>query len=90
MALNSTDRLNKIQTLINTKKLIDVAYSSFVDHTPIKTGNARHHTLKTDTEILASYPYAKRLDNGWSKQSPNGMVKPTIATIRDYIKKTLG
>jgi hypothetical protein len=33
--------------------------------------------------IYASYPYAQRLDEGWSRQSPDGMTKPT----EDFIQK---
>jgi hypothetical protein len=35
------------------------------------------------TQINANYPYAQRLDDGYSPQSPDGMTKPTL----DFIKK---
>lgn len=61
------------------------AYTFFKAHTPIRSGNARSKTvLKKDT-IVGAYPYAKRLDNGWSRQAPDGMSKPTEA----YVKKTV-
>ena len=60
------------------------AYTFFKAHTPIKTGNARSRTvLKKDT-IVAAYPYAKPLDDGRSRQAPDGMTKPTEA----FVKKT--
>ena len=60
------------------------AYTFFRAHTPIKTGNARSRTvLKKDT-IVAAYPYAKPLDDGRSRQAPDGMTKPTEA----FVKKT--
>ena len=91
MALNnSKNRINKIKRTLDPNNLVNIAYPVFVKNTPIKTGNARSRTSKYGTEISANYPYAQRLDNGWSKQSPDGMVKPTIAAIRAYIKKTLG
>lgn len=91
MALNSVKRLEYIQKTITAKELIDNAgYPTFYKNTAIKSGNARRHTTKTNTEIDANYPYAKRLDQGWSKQFPKGMVKPTIDAIRAYIKKKLG
>lgn len=90
MTLNSVNRIKKIQAVLDERTLTNVAYSAFVQNTPIKSGNARRKTTKTSNEINASYPYAKRLDNGWSKQSPQGMVKPTILAIRDYIAKKLG
>ena len=53
------------------------AYKEFVKDTPIRSGNARRHTNLNNKTIYASYPYAQRLDEGWSKQSPDGMTKPT-------------
>lgn len=91
MTLNAVKRLEYIQKTITPKELIDNAgYPTFIKSTPVKTGNARRHTKKTSTEIDANYPYAKRLDEGWSRQSPKGMIAPTIAAIRAYIKKKLG
>lgn len=61
------------------------AFTFFRAHTPIRTGNARRNTvLKKDT-IVGAYPYAQRLDEGYSRQAPDGMSKPTEA----YIKKRL-
>lgn len=60
------------------------AYMEFVKNTPIKSGNARRKTsLQGNNKIKAAYPYASRLDAGYSKQKPQGMTKPT----RTYIKK---
>ena len=71
-------------------KLPAEAYNFWVKHTPKKTGNARRRTsLKKDT-IEARYPYAERLDDGWSKQAPDGMSKPTEQFIQDRLKKILG
>ena len=76
-----TSSLKRIQ-----KKLAQVpkeAYQEFVDETPIRTGNARRKTRLQGQTITAQYPYAKRLDEGYSSQSPDGMTKPT----EDFIKK---
>lgn len=69
--------LQKMQQKLN--KLPDEAYKVFVSETPIRSGNARRNTKlkKSSKQIQANYPYAQRLDQGWSKQSPDGMVKPT-------------
>lgn len=81
---------NKITpSLISKQKKLDAvpgqAYTFFKAHTPVRTGRARRSTvLKKDT-IVAAYPYAQRLDNGYSNQAPDGMSKPTEA----YIKKTV-
>jgi len=61
------------------------AYTFFRAHTPIKTGNARSRTVLRNDTIVGAYPYAQRLDQGYSKQAPDGMSKPTEA----YIKKRL-
>lgn len=90
MTLKSVDRLNYIQRTITAEELTKVGYPVFVDNTPIRTGNARRKTVKLSTEIDANYPYAKRLDQGYSRQKPNGMVKPTIQAVRDYVRKKLG
>jgi len=61
------------------------AFDYFHDITPIRTGNARRNTSLTGNTIRARYPYAERLDTGYSKQAPDGMVNPTI----DHIEKNL-
>ena len=90
MALKGVDKLKSIQAKITPQILTDVAYPVFVKNTPIKTGNARKNTVKGASEIDANYPYAVRLDKGWSPQSPKGMVTPTIDAVRAYIRKVLG
>jgi hypothetical protein len=57
--------------------------------TPIKSGNARRNTILKDHEIQANYPYAKRLDEGYSKQAPDGMSKPTIEEIRRMVDRVM-
>lgn len=61
------------------------AYTFFKAHTPIRSGRARRNTVLKNDTIHAAYPYAQRLDNGYSPQAPDGMSKPTEA----YIKKTV-
>jgi len=90
MKLKCIDRLKYLQQYITPEKMTDVAYPAFYKNTPVRTGNARNHTNHTKTEINAAYPYAQRLDDGWSKQSPKGMVEPAIEAVRDYVKKTVG
>jgi hypothetical protein len=63
----------------------------FVRLTPIRTGNARRHThLVGNKTIEANYPYATRLDHGWSKQAPNGMTKPFELWMRAKVKQIFG
>jgi hypothetical protein len=63
----------------------DQAYQYFHDKTPIRSGNARRNTVQKGATIQAAYPYAGRLDTGYSSQAPDGMTQPTI----DHIQKTL-
>jgi hypothetical protein len=62
------------------------AYTQFKAHTPIRSGNARRNTrLVKDDTILADYQYAQRLEDGYSRQAPDGMIKPVEA----FVKKRL-
>jgi hypothetical protein len=80
--------LKTIQRKLNN--VPDEAYDVFVKNTPIRSGNARRRTkLKNKETIVAEYPYAQRLDEGYSKQSPKGMIEPTMNFIRKRIKQIL-
>ena len=68
------------------------AYTYFRSITPIAAvngGNARRNTfLKKDT-IVAAYPYAQRLDDGYSRQAPDGMTRPTEAFVQKTTDKIM-
>ena len=83
-------RINKIKGIIDPTVMAKKALPTFLTNTAIRSGNARRNTDAVKNEIVADYAYATRLDNGWSKQRPNGMTKPTIKFLQDYIKKNLG
>ncbi len=77
----------KLNKLAQVKHAVTPAiYKFFVAHTPIRSGNARSHTVLQNDTIVAAYPYATELDNGRSKQAPNGMVKPTIDEAKRLTK----
>lgn len=80
---NITSSIEKIQKKLD--ELPKEAYKEFVKTTPIRTGNARRKTKLNKDTIEANYPYAKRLDEGYSSQAPKGMTKPT----EDFIKKRM-
>lgn len=42
------------------------------------------------TYLANNLPYAQRLEYGWSKRSPNGMVRVTLAEFESYIRKAVG
>jgi hypothetical protein len=83
-------RLDQLKTLLSPQALARVAYQEFYRITPIAAkngGNAKSNTDLKNNRIEADYPYAQRLDEGWSKQAPNGMTDPTIKYVKDYINK---
>lgn len=64
-------------------QLIQKGYNFFVRTTPIDTGNARKKTKLVGDVIDANYKYSVPLNEGHSKQAPDGMTNPTIK----YLKK---
>lgn len=63
------------------------AYNFWKRITPIDTGNARRRTRLQGRKIKANYNYAVPLDNGWSKQAPQGMSEPTDRYIKQRIRR---
>jgi hypothetical protein len=91
MTTNITKRVAEVERILDDKVLAREAYRVFREHTPIgKTKNAYNSTVLKDTTIEAQYPYAKRLDEGYSKKKPDGMSKPTLQFISKWIKQKLG
>lgn len=71
------------------RQLPKEAYDVFRDETPVRTGNARSKTRLQGNEIVAAYPYAQRLDEGYSKQAPKGMSEPTLKFIEQRVDKIM-
>lgn len=69
------------------RQLPQQAYAVFVANTPKKSGNARSKTKLRGRVIEADYAYAERLDDGYSKKSPNGMSEPTQTFIEKRLEK---
>jgi hypothetical protein len=69
--------------------LPELAHEEFVKNTPIRSGNARNHTELRGNKIVANYPYSQRLEDGWSKQAPDGMIKPTEEWIQREVDRRL-
>ena len=64
------------------------ALDYFIKITPIDTGYAKSRTsIRNGKTIVANYPYAERLDNGYSKQTEDGMTKPTIDWLEIEFRK---
>lgn len=72
-----------------SKSVIKEAFRFYKNETPVKSGNARNKTTLRNKQIKSGYPYAGRLDEGWSKQAPKGMTEPTIGHIDDLVAKEL-
>jgi hypothetical protein len=70
-------------------KVIEKAVIYFTAHTPKDSGNARSHTFREGTKIIADYPYAQKLDEGYSSQDLDGMTKPTIEYIKAEVERQL-
>jgi len=104
VAKNCITRLNKVLETLDNENISQVGYDEFKTLTPVgnpqlwkskapkgyRPGNAKRSTSLTANIIDADYAYAVRLDNGYSSQAPDGMTKPTIEHIRDYIFSKLG
>lgn len=81
-------RLKKLQRDLDPQQLAREAYLVFKTTTPIRTGNARRNTRRHEDEVQADYAYALRLEQGWSRQAPEGMSKTAIEHVQKYIEKT--
>ena len=71
------------------KKVMKEAYKFYKNTTPVRSGNARNKTKLRNKQIKSDYPYAGRLDEGWSKQAPKGMSEPTLDEIDFLIDKQI-
>lgn len=82
-----TPSIKRMQAAL--RALPAAAHAEFVQQTPVRSGNARRHTRLRGRTIEAQYPYAQRLDDGWSKQAPDGMTTPVQRFINNEIKKIM-
>lgn len=87
MAGEIVRKLQDLEKALDPKKLAKEAYRVFSNATPVRTGNARSKTKLSNEDIVANYPYASRLDEGYSKQAPRGMTTPTEEFIQEYIAR---
>jgi hypothetical protein len=90
MTTNITKRIAEVERILDPKVIAKQAYRVFRENTPVNTGNAYKKTILKDDTIEARYPYAQRLDQGYSPKKPEGMSKPTLDFISKWIKQQLG
>jgi hypothetical protein len=84
---NITGATQRQQQLL--ARLPQRAHEFWVRATPIRTGNARRKTRLRGDTIEADYPYAQRLDEGYSPQAREGMSEPTQRFIDRAIRAIL-
>lgn len=84
---NITPVTLKIQR--DLKNLSKEIFDFWINTTPIRTGRARSQTSLQGNKIRANYPYAKKLDEGYSKQAPKGMTEPTTKFIEQSLTKIM-
>ena len=84
---------NTSQTFTDMSKLpakaVKRAYDYFVAVTPKRSGNARRQTKLDKTTIDANYPYASKLDDGYSPKAPQGMTEPTIKKLAGFVQEEI-
>jgi len=91
MTVKTTDKITRSLQRIEQKidQLPKQAFDYWVKITPKLSGNARQRTRFARDKILAQYPYAERLDQGYSKKAPQGMSQPTQKFIDQEMRKLL-
>ena len=80
-----TKMFNQLDNM--SEAVMKQSYTVYKNATPIRGGNAKNRTkLEKGLTIAGRYPYAERLDTGWSKQAPQGMTTPTLKALDGFIK----
>jgi len=82
-----TLRLKQIEKEITAEAMAKEGYTYFRKVTPFRTGNAKQNTFLNGDTIEATYPYARRLDEGYSPQARDGMTRPTVTHVQEWVKK---
>ena len=82
-------RMKELQKL--PEHLLEEALEFMKENTPSQSNHARDNTVRRGNKIIADYPYAGRLDEGYSQQAPRGFTKPTIEQLQkeanDFVRK---
>lgn len=91
--VDATKFLKKMKKLEEVPQLsMKNTFPYYKQKTPVKSGNARNKTKVNlnQLKIRSNYAYAGRLDEGWSKQAPNGFTDPAIEYLEDFIETQVG
>lgn len=81
-------RMKKLSKL--PEHLLDEALEFMKENTPAQSGHARDNTVRRGNKIVADYAYAARLDDGYSRQAPQGFTKPTIEQMQKETNNFVG
>jgi hypothetical protein len=66
------------------------AFTFLRQATPIRSGNARRKTKKESRLRIGSrYGYAGKLDDGFSRQAPDGFTEPTIDKMEQLVDREI-
>jgi len=88
----STRGIKDLQTQIKglIQDIKEKTYQTARSLTPVDTGFAKSQWRKQDQargfKVINATPYIPFLDEGWSKQAPKGITKPTVRIMTGYIK----
>jgi hypothetical protein len=83
-----TPSLQRIQR--DLQRVPEQTYREWVKNTPVRSGNARRRTrLENNKTINARYPYARQLDQGSSRQAPQGMSRPALNYMKQLLRRIL-
>ena len=72
--------VNEIKRLV----AIDI-FGKIITESPVIQGAK----VEDDIYLSNGLPYAKRLENGWSRQAPTGMVRINVARFSSAIKQAV-
>jgi hypothetical protein len=68
-----------------TKIIVEELYKLLQANSPVKSGKFRRSWKMTGTKervkITNPQPYGQRLEDGYSKQAPQGIIKPSINQV---------
>lgn len=85
-ALNEIDK--DLEAVV--ERVATIVEESVKKFTPIKSGRARRGWNKKETgqgfNVNNKVPYIGRLEEGYSKQAPKGIIKPTVREIKRRIR----
>lgn len=85
---NEVDKMFKELSSMPTG-LMKELYPYYLSKTPIRGGNARNRTKLNRLTIKSNYAYAGRLDEGWSKQSPDGFTAPSEKELDQLVDNAI-